>query len=1561
MKLARSLWIIQKFILCCLLASGAAQAQIVPDGTLGNERSRVTPIDAKSDRIEGGALRGVNLFHSFLEFNVGEGRGAYFANPTAVQNIFSRVTGSNLSRIDGTLGVLGNANLFLLNPNGIIFGPKAQLDVSGSFFASTANGFKFSDGSEFSATNPQEAPLLMVNLTPGLQRGGIAGAIANEGKLTVGKDLTLSGGTVMSTGQLSAPQGKLTVEATTGDTQVKNVTAQTATLYANNNLILEESQLRTTEDLNLLAQNTVRVRDSVANPFLTSAGGKLLVQGNQAVDIFALNNPASELVSGGDMVLRSANAVMGDAHYWSGGNFQIENLDQGLGGLSSPYDPVIRSAGDVSFAFYTGSSLHILAGGSVTINGIVSITADPPIGALQEVITLSDGVTKITIDGNAEPTLDIRAGTTAFGSPTGVSGVRANDQFRNEQFLPAPSSLTNQPTNADINLGIVGGKGVTVFLTNQYFRDETLSGGVIKAGIIGTGSDIGNGGSVTIDARRDITLLGIDSSSIAPSRNGGSINLIAGSNVFTSLNSKSSVTIGSAGNGGSISVRAGGVINLLGVDSSSSSNNGNSGNGGSIYFQAGDNILSLGDLKSSTLANNGNAGNGGFIFLQSSNSIGNPLLGALGNLDSSSSATGGTTGRGGGITLNASNSITANNFDSRSSSDRDSENGGFINLQSTTGTISTEKLQSGSTASAGNSGDGGRIDLKAPNGAITTKNLSSETSAANGISGNGGQIVLEAKNDITTENIVSSSSNLFGGNGGDISLTSTTGRTITNDISSKGSFPLSNAIPREGELGNITLNSYGDLIFTSHTIDATGNKLGGNIKLISRAGTISLKDGVIQSDDFGTGKGGDIQVQGNSVSLMNTNLITTSSGNRDGGTISITTPGSASFENSVISTSVARNGTGRAGDIQINAGSIPTFNGGGVSSTVMAAAKGDSGDIQVKTSSLSLSNGANLSSSTEGGVVGNAGKIEIQTGTFSATGSSQLTSFIGGEGNASKVTIEASGDVVFNGKSSGIFSVVNPEATGNSGDISITTPALLSLSSESGLFSQATGRGNSGNLTIQAGSLSITGSSQIGTGVSKGSGNSGDIVITTNKNILFDGYQSGVFSIVNSDANGNSGDISITTPTLLSLSNGARVFSAGDGKGNSGDLSINSGSLSVTGISQIATFINGRGRSGDVVIRVSGAVTLDGSEGNVPGGIVSRVNPGAVGQGGTIDVEAKSFSATNGAQLTTFLGGIGQAGDVRIKTTDNIIFANATGLLNSGIFSNVISGAVGNGGNIGLVSADGSLSLTDGAELSAKSSGQGNAGNISINARRSYQANNGTISTSSDRTSGGSLDVSTERIFLRGNSDIKTFVARGEGSGGSIRLASDLIIAFDDSDILAYAIDGRGGNITFDTPILLTFRYFPAPRGTDPSTLDDNGRVDINATGAISNGVITFPETDPSRGLTPLPTVPVDPSNQINTTCTPNSTRVESRFVSVGRGGLPTNPGDPLTATATFSRLATLDSPSTAPDRSTLPPSDRPLVEAQTWVKLPNGRIRLVSQIPNSPSSWQNTPGCHGQ
>ena len=166
--------------------SPSALAQLQPDNTLGEENSVVTPnINIKgieSDRIDGGAQRGANLFHSFQEFNIQQGRGVYFSNPDGVQNILTRVTGNNGSNILGTLGVDGKADLFFINPNGIIFGPEAKLDVQGSFYGATADSILFKNGFEFASSDPQAPPLLTVNVPIGLRLPEKPGSILVEGQ-----------------------------------------------------------------------------------------------------------------------------------------------------------------------------------------------------------------------------------------------------------------------------------------------------------------------------------------------------------------------------------------------------------------------------------------------------------------------------------------------------------------------------------------------------------------------------------------------------------------------------------------------------------------------------------------------------------------------------------------------------------------------------------------------------------------------------------------------------------------------------------------------------------------------------------------------------------------------------------------------------------------------------------------------------------------------------------------------------------------------------------------------------------------------------------------------------------------------------------------------------------------------------------------------------------------------------------------------------------------------------------------------------------------------------------
>ena len=159
-----------------------APAQIVPDRSLGAESSQVAPLPGSIDRVRGGATRGDTLFHSFTAFSVPAGRTALFDETAGVDRIVTRVTGGGLSQIDGTIRALGAADLFLINPSGIAFGPNARIDIGGSFVGATADSVVFGNGAIFSAIDPQAPPLLTVNVPVGLQLGENPGAIANRSR-----------------------------------------------------------------------------------------------------------------------------------------------------------------------------------------------------------------------------------------------------------------------------------------------------------------------------------------------------------------------------------------------------------------------------------------------------------------------------------------------------------------------------------------------------------------------------------------------------------------------------------------------------------------------------------------------------------------------------------------------------------------------------------------------------------------------------------------------------------------------------------------------------------------------------------------------------------------------------------------------------------------------------------------------------------------------------------------------------------------------------------------------------------------------------------------------------------------------------------------------------------------------------------------------------------------------------------------------------------------------------------------------------------------------------------
>ncbi len=324
------------------LSPNSASAQITPDSTLPNN-SIVTP-DGSTLNITGGTQAGGNLFHSFGEFSVPNGSTAFFNNAADIQNIISRVTGRSVSNIDGIIRANGTANLFLINPNGIVFGANARLNVGGSFVASTASSLKFADDIEFTATVPQTAPLLTVSVPIGLQFRGNPGSVQNQSvardsngetiglQVQLGKTLVLVGGNVVfDGGSVQAANGRVELAALAGQGAV-------GLLVNGNNMSLSVPQDVARADVSLNNAAKVDVTDkgqgniritadniSILGGSRINAGiGKGLTAESSRPGDITLNATGSVTIN---QVSQLANVVASDASGNAGDiNIKAENI-----------------------------------------------------------------------------------------------------------------------------------------------------------------------------------------------------------------------------------------------------------------------------------------------------------------------------------------------------------------------------------------------------------------------------------------------------------------------------------------------------------------------------------------------------------------------------------------------------------------------------------------------------------------------------------------------------------------------------------------------------------------------------------------------------------------------------------------------------------------------------------------------------------------------------------------------------------------------------------------------------------------------------------------------------------------------------------------------------------------------------------------------------------------------------------------------------------------------------------------------------------------------------------
>ena len=478
------------------------RSQIVPDNTLGEESTQVTPNqninDLPSELVEGGAPRGSNLFHSFSKFNVESGRGAYFANPDGIANIFSRVTGNNASEIMGRLGVLGNADLFLINPNGIIFGKNASLDINGSFTATTATAVQFGEQGFFDTNKPNAPPLLTVQPSTLVFNQVNSGIIENRSTASAGDSLEdplrglrvadgeslllAAGEIILDGGGLNAVDGRIELMAV--------LAGEIGIVEADDSLSFDPASEIETGDISL--SNTAVIDTSgIGAGAIRLRGSNISLSEQSEIDADVLGNG-----EGGDIAIKSENLTVDSE----------SEIDTGVAGSGNGGDVIISTD---RLSIFSGAVIGVITEEGATGNaGGVDIKAreieidggSNPFNPLGAGI-ISDSRTEQTTEDVTINTESLRiANLSRIGSVAQEAGDASNVIINAEQieiefdsdFLP--ESETNFPSIfAIVARSEATGNGGNIVINTDSLK---LDRGAINSSSRG----LGNAGNVNITA-----------------------------------------------------------------------------------------------------------------------------------------------------------------------------------------------------------------------------------------------------------------------------------------------------------------------------------------------------------------------------------------------------------------------------------------------------------------------------------------------------------------------------------------------------------------------------------------------------------------------------------------------------------------------------------------------------------------------------------------------------------------------------------------------------------------------------------------------------------------------------------------------------------------------------------------------------------------------------------------------------------------------------------------------------------------------------------------------------
>lgn len=717
-------------VLAIATSGNYAWGQVASDNTLGSDVTSPIP---GAFLIEGGTTRGTNLFHSFTEFSVPNNGIAYFNNALTIQNIIMRVTSGSVSNIDGTISANGTANLFLLNPNGIIFGSDAWLDIGGSFVGSTASSLIFTDGTQLSATPTQTLPLLTISVPIGLQFGGNAGSIQvynsnSTLRVSKGKTLALVGGNVLLNDAF--------LQASSGRVELGGL-AEAGIVGLNldgNNLHLSFP--------NGVALANVSLNNRALVDVSGEGGGKIQVQGSRLTLTNRSGFNADTLGSnnGGGIFLQASQLILRDGSF----------VSAGTGGTGQGGTVSVNASDFVEVSGTTPDGQRPSGLGTDTVGvgaaGNLNITT-------RQLIVQGGGVVSAGTRGKG-------AGgnlTVIASDSVELTGTTADNQF--------PSGLFAR------SRGEANGGKLTIITRRLIVRDGATAST--------STSDAGNAGDLIVHASEGVEVRGTSAkdnpsglfTQVNPTAQGDGGNLIiqTGRLIVEGGAQVSAATLGN-GRGGTLSVNASDFVELIGtsakgIPSRLTTQTESAMSAGDLRIDTGQLIVRDGaQVEAGTFAE----GQGGTLIVNASKLV--QVMGTSANGKTASGLFVETSGAGAAGNLRIDTEQL--NVQDRATISMKSEGTGRAgNLEVTAGSISLENQ--GFIVATTLSGDGGNLTLQVKD--LVLMRHGSQISATAGTAqagGDGGNITIDADFIVAVPKEDSDiTANAYTGQGGSINIT----------------------------------------------------------------------------------------------------------------------------------------------------------------------------------------------------------------------------------------------------------------------------------------------------------------------------------------------------------------------------------------------------------------------------------------------------------------------------------------------------------------------------------------------------------------------------------------------------------------------------------------------------------------------------------------------------------------------------------------------------------------------------------------------------------------------